>query len=173
MTEKYVTVLVVDDDRTVLQGIARTLRGGPFWLRTACSGAEALEILQRDQVDILLTDEMMPGIRGTDLLKQAKALSADTVTILLSGKLCLPLALQAINACGAFRVLSKPCGKETLVLSLREARERWLAQHLVPPETSECEQLEDLFPGITKIERNSQGAICLELGAAGEDRETE
>ena len=62
------TVLLVDDDANILHGLARVLRHQPYQLFTARSGDEAMAILRTRSIDVIVSDEQMPGISGSDLL---------------------------------------------------------------------------------------------------------
>ena len=62
------SVLFVDDEPNVLEGLERALRMEPFTLLTATSGGEAMEVLNNASVDVVVADQEMPGMKGTDLL---------------------------------------------------------------------------------------------------------
>ena len=80
------TVLVVDDHDATRQTIARMLEAGGFAVRTASSGAEALEMLQRDHVDLLFTDVVMPGeLAGRALATRAMEIRPGLKVLFSSG----------------------------------------------------------------------------------------
>lgn len=116
-------VLLVDDDVNLLRGMARVLRHQPFRLLTARSGDEAREILKRWSIDVLICDQHMPGMRGTDLLAWVAQNSPRTVRILLTGQPDLPSAIEAINQGRIFRFLTKPCRDWDLITAIHEALE--------------------------------------------------
>jgi len=116
-------ILLVDDDRNFLRALARSLR--PFrheWeVVTAPGGTEALELLGSKAVDVVVSDERMPGIGGAELLARVRERHPDTVRILLSGQCDLDAAARAINEAEVYRFLRKPCPPEELVATLRGA----------------------------------------------------
>ncbi len=78
-------VLFVDDDEIMLRSLERGLFDEPYDMRFAQSGAEAVEILQREEVHVLVTDMSMPGMDGLELLKIVKERCPGIVSIVLSG----------------------------------------------------------------------------------------
>ncbi|MGD8452560.1 MAG: response regulator [Phycisphaerae bacterium] len=103
------TILCVDDEPNVLHALERLLRVDGWRVLLATDGRAALDTLQREHVDVLICDQAMPGLSGTEVLRQAKAASPETVRILLTahwseGEVVLP----AINEAEVFRVFPKP-----------------------------------------------------------------
>lgn len=123
MTEN---VLFVDDEEYILKALERvcaddeTIR--PFM---AGSAAEAMEILRKEEIAVLVSDHRMPTTTGTDLLKQAKAISPDTVKILMTGYADLPTAIEAINSCDVFRFIVKPWDNDGLLETVHEGLNRY------------------------------------------------
>jgi response regulator RpfG family c-di-GMP phosphodiesterase len=116
------TVLCVDDERYVLKALERILRRDGWRVLLAGSGEEALECLGRERVDVLVCDQAMPGLCGTDVLRRAKELSPKTVRILLTahwrkGDVVLP----AVNEGEVFRVFPKPWQDEEIRDAVAEA----------------------------------------------------
>lgn len=118
-TEK--TVLLVDDEENILSSLKRLLRRDGYRILTAGSGAEGLEVLSREAVDVIVSDQRMPGMNGTDFLKRAKAGWPQTVRIVLSGYTDLGSVTEAINDGAAYKFLTKPWDDEILRLAIREA----------------------------------------------------
>lgn len=118
------TVLLVDDDPHLLQALRRALRDQPYQLATAPNGNEALLFLKTHTVDVVVSDERMPGMPGTELLHWVAREYPDVVRILLTGHLDLPSAVRALNQCRAFRLLTKPCKEFELAMTIREGLER-------------------------------------------------
>jgi DNA-binding NtrC family response regulator len=117
-------VLLVDDDPHLLQATHRALRREPYELVLADSAARAFEVLDARPVDVVVSDEAMPGMRGTDLLATVRRLFPDTVRVLLTGKITAPLACRAINYSEVYRLLLKPCAPDELALTIRQALQR-------------------------------------------------
>ncbi len=120
-------MLLVDDDPWVREGLHRTLMGAEFEVETVGTGEEALARLASGHVDVIISDERMPGMCGTELLARVRTASPETVRIMLTGSQALDSAVRAINDGAVFRFLCKPCGQR----ELREAVEAALQQ--IPP----------------------------------------
>jgi len=118
-------VLYVDDDRANLVVFEAAL-DGILPIRTASSGAEALEILRGEEVAVLLTDQRMPGMSGVELAEQAKVEFPDTVRVLITAYSDLNAAVDAINRGQIHLYLRKPWEPRELRLALESARERYL-----------------------------------------------
>ncbi|OHB67420.1 MAG: hypothetical protein A2V70_17350 [Planctomycetes bacterium RBG_13_63_9] len=117
------TVLLVDDDTNVLHGLARVLRGQPYRLYTARSAYEAMAIIKAQNVDVIVSDEQMPGITGTDLLVWVADHYPDIMRIVLTGHATTETAIQAINQGDVYRFFTKPCDEVQLALTIRKAME--------------------------------------------------
>lgn len=117
------TVLFVDDDNSVLHGLARALRHQPFCLFTARSGEEALEVLKSRHVDVVVADEQMPGMSGCDLLAWAAQHFPACVRIVLTGHATAETAIRAINEGVVYRFFTKPCNPVDLAIAIRRALE--------------------------------------------------
>jgi PAS domain S-box-containing protein len=118
------TVLVVDDDRNLLEVLRRTLLGVEPGLQvaTAASGEEALTLLGPDSsVAVLVADQKLPGITGLDLIARARAERPGLVSILLTATTAPEALLDAINRGNVFRYLVKPWQKDELLATVRQA----------------------------------------------------
>ena len=116
-------VLLVDDDENILRGLTRRLYKQPYQIHTAKSGEEAEWILKRHTVDVVISDEYMPGITGSALLAWIAEHFPDTIRIMLTGNASLESAIKAINEGRIFQFLQKPCENEQLILSIEKAIE--------------------------------------------------
>ncbi len=120
MTSK---VLFVDDEPKVTRAMKNTLRKEKYEILSAESAQEALGILERQAVDIVVTDEQMPGMSGTDFLVLIKNKYPNTFRILLTGQAGPEAALKAINEANVYRFLLKPCNGLDLLITIRRALE--------------------------------------------------
>jgi DNA-binding NtrC family response regulator len=100
------TILIVDDDDAV-RGILFETLSEKYLCHTASRAEEALQYLEIENYDVILTDVAMPGLDGISLLKQVQLRDASTPVILISGKGSGQLAEQLMTL-GAFAYLSKP-----------------------------------------------------------------
>jgi DNA-binding NtrC family response regulator len=117
------TVLLVDDDRNLLRGLARALRHQPYQLYTAASGEEAILILKAHRVDVIVSDEQMPGMCGSDLLAWVAENYPEVVRIVLTGRPTVEAAIRAINEGAVFQFFTKPCNPAFLGVGIRKALE--------------------------------------------------
>lgn len=118
-------VLLVDDEPNVLQSLRRLLRREPIELVTVTSPAEALARVQAEPFAVVISDQRMPEMEGTELLERVQAASPDTVRIILTGHAEMEAALDAINRGAVYRFLCKPWDDEELQQTLRHAVERY------------------------------------------------
>ena len=113
------TVLFVDDDSNVLHGLSRALRHQPFDIFTARSGEEAMDVLKRRKIHVVVADEQMPGITGGDLLAWIAEQFPETARIVLTGHPTAETAIRAINEGVVYRYFTKPCNPVDLALAIR------------------------------------------------------
>lgn len=116
------TVLFVDDETAVLDGLRRALHNAQFRTLYAQSGFQALEIVDSGEVDIVVADEMMPGMSGSEFLAIVRRRHPHLVRIILSGQASLERVIAAINAGQIHRFLTKPMD----AVQLRDILEQYL-----------------------------------------------
>ena len=129
-------VLVVDDDRLILETISEVLRRKALGFETATSVEEALSILRDETFRVVLTDVKMPGKDGYSLLRSIKSLHPDTEVVLLTGFGSVEGAVSALKE-GAYDYILKPFEREALESVIARALEK---SHLVS-ETKELRKL--------------------------------
>ena len=117
------TLLVVDDDRANLDSVARILQHEGWNPLAASDGTAALELLRRPEVAVLLTDLMMPGMDGQELLATARALRPDVEVVLMTAYGTVEAAVSAMKD-GAYDFLTKPLKRHVLVKTVEKALER-------------------------------------------------
>jgi response regulator RpfG family c-di-GMP phosphodiesterase len=115
------TLLVVDDEENIIRSLRRLFRGEPFSVLTANSGNEGLEILAHQPVSVILSDQRMPGMIGSDFLKIVKERYPHTIRIVMSGYTELESITSAINDGAVFKFLLKPWEDEKLLAHIRDA----------------------------------------------------
>jgi two-component system response regulator HupR/HoxA len=116
------TVLIVDDEVRSLEAIARTLEDD-FTVFTAASAEQALEVLRRELVAVVLCDQRMPGTSGVEFLKRVRAEWPDVIRIIISGYTDAEDIIAGVNDAGIWQYLLKPWHPEQLLLTLRSASE--------------------------------------------------
>lgn len=117
------TVLLVDDDENVLRGLSRALRQQPYQLYTARSGEEAVDVLKAHAVDVIVTDDRMPGMSGSDLLAWIAENCPEVMRIVLTGHASAETAIRAINESSVYHFFTKPCNDFHLAMAIRKALE--------------------------------------------------
>lgn len=149
MSTPKCSLLVVDDEPYILATLS-VLLGGEFDVRTADSARAAERILSEQPVDIILTDQRMPGKTGVELLEWVRRHTPQTVRLLMTGFAEFEDAVEAINRGGVFRYIFKPWRAEELLQILRDAAR---TVHL---ERSNVELLEQLRRLNLELEKRVQ-----------------
>jgi DNA-binding response OmpR family regulator len=116
-------VLVVDDEGAIRYSISKTLQRVGYQVHAAASGEEALEMMQHQRYDVVLTDIRMPGITGVELLAEIKEKAPDAVVILLTGYASLETAIESLRL-GAHDYLVKPSSNQDIRKSVAQGLER-------------------------------------------------
>ena len=125
------TLLVVDDEPQIVHVLKRLFRRGEYRVLSAASGREALEVLALNQVHVVISDHLMPGMTGVEMLATIKKLYPDTVRIILSGQSNVSTIIEAINQGAIWKYFTKPIETELLRNSVRKACRKMLTQN--PP----------------------------------------
>ncbi|MBS0346961.1 MAG: response regulator [Proteobacteria bacterium] len=118
------TILCVDDEANILSALRRLFRPHGYTVLTAGGGAEGLEVLAKEHVDLIISDMRMPGMDGATFLAEARTRHPDTVRLLLTGYADMDSTIAAINAGQIARYIAKPWNDQDVVLTVREALER-------------------------------------------------
>jgi response regulator RpfG family c-di-GMP phosphodiesterase len=138
-------VLMVDDDKNVLDGIGRQLRKA-FHIETALSATEGLEAVKsKGPYAVVVSDLRMPGMNGIEFLKSVRVICPDTVRIMLSGNADLDNTVQAVNEGYIFRFFIKPCPSDILAKGIETGIEQY---RLV---TAERDLLQKTLKGSIKV----------------------
>ena len=107
-------VLLVDDDAMLLAGLKRQLRNH-FRIETAISGEEAIRMVKENgPYAVVVSDYMMPGMNGIELLRHVKITSPDTIRMMLTGSADMTTAIKAVNEGSIYKFHPKPCPAQTL-----------------------------------------------------------
>src|SRR5450432_1790050 len=117
------TVLVGDDEPPIVDSLQKILERESLRVLTAGSGGEALEIIRREPVSVLLTDLMMPGMSGMDLLRASKSVAPETETVLMTAYGTVENAVEAMKQ-GAYDFVTKPIKRAHLVRVIGKAIEK-------------------------------------------------
>ena len=116
-------VLCVDDEVHILSSLVRLLRKESYDLVTAGSGEAGLAVLKKRPVQLVVSDQRMPGMTGIEFLQAVKQRHADTVRVVLSGYADISVIVDSINKGEIYRFLTKPWNDEELKTAFRQCLE--------------------------------------------------
>ncbi|MDP2810366.1 MAG: response regulator [Rhodocyclaceae bacterium] len=119
------TLLLVDDEESILSSLNRLLRPDGYRILRAGGGRQALELLAANPVGVIISDQRMPEMTGTELFSRVKELYPDTVRIVLSGYTELNSITDAINRGAIYKFLTKPWDDDLLRANVDEAFRRY------------------------------------------------
>ena len=117
------TLLVVDDEPSNVESLLRIFDREGLNVIAAPDGKEALEVLRKRRIDVCLTDLMMPGVSGVDLLKAVRQISPDTEVILMTAYGTVETAVEAMRE-GAYDFITKPLKRAQVVRVIGKALEK-------------------------------------------------
>lgn len=162
-------VLVVDDDVAMRKSMERILFDEPLVVVTAGSAKEAWEVLDNSTIDAVISDQVMPGVRGTEFLSALRDRYPNIVRFMLTGHPTLDVAMKAINEGAISKFFVKPVDPQELISSLGAALlERDLTLELreqlcrVRQQDAAIAALESEYPGISEIQKDAKGAIVID-----------
>ena len=149
------TVLFVDDEKKILTSLKRGLLDEPYETLFANSGKEALEILMREEVHVIVTDMRMPEMTGLELLRIVKEEYPHIVRMVLSGYTQISTLLTAINQGEVYKYITKPWKlEEDFRPSIREAIDYYDLRSERDKLAVEVEVHKDKLEEKVQIERN-------------------
>jgi DNA-binding NtrC family response regulator len=168
-------ILIVDDESNVLSSIKRALEDEPYEVLTAKSGLEGLEVIRNRDIKVVISDEMMPGMSGSEFLAAVKKIFPDTIRIMLTGHASVEAAMDAVNNGEIYRFFAKPWDDFQLRLAIRSAIEKYDLEEenrqllrTVRKQADELKMLEKKYPGISDLERDEEGNVVLKAFDDGE-----
>lgn len=118
-------ILFVDDEEHILSSLERLFADTGMDVLRAGSAAEAMTLFERNEIAVVVSDNMMPGMRGIEFLCQLKDIAPQTVKILMTAYADLPTALEAINRGEVFRFVVKPWDNDELVAIVSQSVHRY------------------------------------------------
>lgn len=161
-------ILLVDDEALVLMALKRSLFEEDLEIMTAASGEQALLLMEEQSFKVVISDERMPGLQGSDFLSQVRERYPSTIRMMLTGHATLEAAMKAVNGGEIYRFFSKPWNDQDLIFALRSAIEKFDLEAenrrllaTVQSQAKELKSLELRYPGIGAVERDEQGAVIL------------
>lgn len=162
-------ILLVDDSRSILKALERLFRYEGYEIALAEGAGEALKIMSEERIDLIVSDQNMPGISGTQLLKQIRDQYPETFRIMLTGLVDIEVAQEAINSGEIYRFFVKPWDDFELLNAVRQANKQWELERENARLRSTLENRERLLqllekkhPGITDMKRDHDGAYVID-----------
>ena len=142
-------VICVDDEQTILESLEIELQkalGNEYLIETAQSGEEALELLEElledhYEVPLVISDHIMPNIKGDELLKRIHAISPRTLKIMLTGQADIEAVGNAIKNAKLYRYITKPWQTEDLSLTVKEAVSSYLQDKKLAEQNAQLQQM--------------------------------
>jgi DNA-binding NtrC family response regulator len=162
-------VLFVDDEANVLKALRRSLRREDYDCVFAEGPDEALELLKEHEIDLVVSDHLMPSMDGLTFLKLVKSIYPTIVRVILTGHADLQMAIEAINEGEVFRFLTKPWNDIELKVTLKQMldfielrRENQSLMDTVRKQKHFIDRMDYEHPGIFDVERDDSGAIVID-----------
>ena len=135
------TLLLLDDEENILRALARVLRRDGYHILTANRAQDAFALLAKHDVQVILSDQRMPEMNGTEFLSRVKDLYPDTIRIVLSGYTDLKSVTDAINQGAIYKFLTKPWNDEQLRATIAQAFQHY---NLAKPADDKPQRLDNL-----------------------------
>jgi two-component system response regulator HydG len=117
------TVLVVEDDRSNLESLERLFSRENYRVITASDAKSALDLMRKQRTHVVVTDLMMPGLSGMDLLKAIKTISPETEVVMMTAYGTVETAVEAMRA-GAYDFVEKPLKRMQITKTVAKAIEK-------------------------------------------------
>lgn len=114
-------LLLVDDEAFILNALKRLFRRDGYQILTAEGGQQGLQVLETTPVDVIVSDQRMPGMTGIEFLREARKRFPSTIRIVLSGYTELQSVTDAINEGAVYKFLTKPWDDEHLRANIADA----------------------------------------------------
>jgi len=166
--KKEHTVLLVDDEPHIITALQRVLQDLPVTIVSASNGNEGLGLLRAQEVHVVISDERMPQMAGSDFLAVVKEQYPSTIRMMLTGHASIEAAMRAVNAGAIYRFFMKPWNDLEVVLAVKSAcdlydveEENRILVRMVRIHEHHLKNLEQRYPDIPRHERDSKGNIVL------------
>lgn len=166
--DKY-KILFVDDEPHVTAALVRSMRHEPCETFNVDSAKAGLELLAREKINVVVSDEQMPGMGGSEFLAIVREKYPDTIRIILTGQASLEATIRAINEAGVYRFITKPCNSLDLKATIRQAlQQKQLVRQTrkllknYQEQAAVIEEIEEASPGILSLNTDGEGAILVD-----------
>jgi two-component system, probable response regulator PhcQ len=162
-------IMLVDDSPNILKSLKRALKDDNYTIFTCDSALRALQVLLDVSVDLIICDENMPDLSGTDLLRMVCIHNPSTIRIMITGLTDPNVVREAINRGEVYRFFNKPWDDMELITTVRQAlQKKQIEPDDVLPKTTTTDlkemlkKLERQHPGITEKKMSSSGKLVID-----------
>jgi len=160
-------LLLVDDEPNILASLRRVFQRESYELLFARSGEEALKVLEKQSVELIMTDFMMPGMNGSDLLREVRERWPETIRIMLTGHANTDAVMGSIKDGAVYRFILKPWNDDDIRLTIALALEQYeLIQRTRALEQQTQKQSRDLDT-ISKLTATNRSQLAILLHKKG------
>ena len=163
------TLLFVDDEENILRSLKRLFLDENYDILTVTSAEEGLKVVVDKELSLIISDQMMPGMKGVDFLSEVKDIAPDVVRILLTGYADLNATIAAINKGEVYRFITKPWNDEELVVIVKQSleyRELVMSNRTLTDSVKRhsyfINRLEEEHPGISHVVKGRDGAVIID-----------
>ena len=161
------TLLFVDDEENVLKALKRVFMEENYKLLIASNADQALELIDRENIQLVISDFKMPGMHGVDLLREIKKRKPNIIRIMLTGHADVQAVMGAVNEGAVYKFITKPWNDEDLRLSVSLALQQYVLvkENKILKEITKKQQVKiKNFSALYDKERKALGNILIKLG---------
>lgn len=178
MTSSRGSILFLDDEESILSALRRTLRKEGYTLHFCSTPKQAFDVLEREEIDLVFSDHLMPEMTGLEFIETVKELWPKAMRCILTGQADMELVVNAINKGNVHRFMVKPWNNLELKvvisqlfgqINLLKANQE--LNDVVEEQRNRIKHLEHEHPGISAVERDASGAIVVDVDMDDADHE--
>jgi DNA-binding NtrC family response regulator len=177
LEDNCANILIVDDDKHVLEVLEARLTSAGFSIHRAENGRRALKLLKEHQIDLMISDMKMPGMSGMEVLTKARSIQPGLPIIFLTAYGTIPDAVKAVKA-GAVNYLAKPFDGRELVFKLRKVLEESPGltdggDHdsvLRDMDTAQSPKMKELYSLVQRVAKSDVSVLILGESGVGKER---
>ncbi len=152
------SLLIVDDDKSILYFLSEALKRDKYKLSLANGGKEAVKLIRENDYDLIVSDLQMPEVSGLDVLKAVKEINSHTEVLILTAYGSIKSAVRAMKL-GAFEYLSKPVDVEELRLKVAQALEHRNMRLKIEKQQQEIDEYHDMIQRDLNLAENVQQSL--------------
>lgn len=156
-------LLLVDDEPNILKSLHRVFRQENYDTISAPSGREALELLRKETFQVIISDYMMPGMNGGELLRKAREIQPDMIRIMLTGHADTGATMAAINEGAVYKFILKPWNDDDLRVTVALALEQHDLIHKNRTLLKENSKKNNEISALTKLAVTNRSQLAIML----------